>query len=325
MNYRILAIGSIAILSGLPQQARTETNECLSTLVKNVNTVLDTTATSYALIELIKRNLTTSEQKNIGGKFSSGGIDIGLNSADAQKASSDFLKQTKVNWDQKTMVNIVSQTLSDNAVEAYKTCTLGQQTVGPRVIAYDATPTQVNIKVKWVSAYDAPVIAPAKFDVTGSSTKILPPKPWKNQEERVYLLDRIKGQDLIFNATIGGKVDKIYIPYIPNVVVSRKVFAGLLYPASPVTLNKDYRASNVGPLQDCVSASPGREIVPGSARLKVDRSGHIDDTTYVKITEQDESRVCYSAYFRPLSRENPAHLYFQVIRDEVLQTYNLTN
>lgn len=303
------AIGLSAILVS-PCYA--QSGACLAALVQDVHAVSFHQEAAYNLVQLIQNNLSKSQRDQMGIAIPIHGVPVSLNSSQAAAIADDYYNQTGVTWNEDTSIRMISSTLSPNAVEAYKTCVNGQQVIGVRVIAFDATPAHVFVKIRWIAGPDAPNVAKANLEWSGGKPHFPFPHrlSWKNSVTKIILFDRDPQQDFMLFANIGGSADAAEVPYIAPVSITVTP-----HPVSdgPHDLETDTWGHNEGPRSRCIPAPFGEMIDPSTAHIKKTVwVGPIDSTTYAEITHADSTQVCWKDFLRPLTAHQGGLIQFYV-------------
>ena len=111
----------------------TQSDRCLATLVKDSKALSYNQATTYAFVQLINQQLSSAQRDAIGAAIPIGNVSLGLNSSQAMDITTDFFKQTGLQMESDTSLQMVSSTLSPEAVEAYRICVEGEHVSGPRI------------------------------------------------------------------------------------------------------------------------------------------------------------------------------------------------
>lgn len=304
-----------------------QADDCIKTLIQDVRGVQINSASTYAMTELINRNLSSSQQNELGATIPIKGVPVSLNSSSAKNLSTQFFQQTGVSWDHKTMIGLVSQTLSNNSVEAYRTCIDGQHVDGPRAFAYDATPREITVKVRWISSPHAPTSATATYDFSGVEDKTLQTE-WTTGEDRTFIFQRKRGMDFRFTVTIGGKSDRLFVPHLPQVRYNIEAI-NKRYPRDPnetIRMANDGTGRNQGPITHCENAPNGTEIDPSISEMNITlKVGALDHTTYAKITRNNTQQVCYEAFLRPLAKEGGGDFRFFMIYGLIKRVFTINN
>jgi hypothetical protein len=169
---------------------------------------------------------------------------------------------------------------------------------------YDANAKQATVKVAWWSPAEAPTSAKGEVRISGGNSQQAFPSYWRTGTSFVTVVDRMPGQDLRIVANIGGLADTAVVPHIPAISVTRTA-REVIQPSDRVTrLANDGTGRSVGPISGCYEAAGNGVIRSGSGSIVwIVRAGPIDHTSYAKITNQTEERVCWEAYLRPLARD----------------------
>ncbi len=294
--------------------AYAQSDRCLGSLIRDASSSSVHTATAFAMSDLINSMSSSVAKQEASITIPIDGVPINLGSMRARKLSTQFSQQTGVRWNQATRVQNVSSSVSANAVEAYRICTEGQHTSGTRVYVYDETPTQVSVKVAWWSPALSPTSARATVSVSGGTLQEPFPDSWSTGTSFIRIVDRVPRQDLRIVANIGGGPDTITVPYLPTVIV-RRATEEVTKPSAQgnLRLANDGSGRNQGPISECYAAPADGEVREGSASISwVARAGNIDATSYVKLTSQDDQRVCWEAFLRPLSRTGGGDMQFRI-------------
>ena len=124
--------------------------------------------------------------------------DIGV----ARRRSSQYFENSSLMWTHERLVSVATQTLSKNAVKAYKACIDGEHKSGPRVWIHSATEKTATAVLQWISAEGAPTKAEIKHDITGGKLRKNFKKKWNSNDSQSVIIEREQGTDL-------GHVDKL--------------------------------------------------------------------------------------------------------------------
>ena len=125
--------------------------------------------------------------------------------------------------------SLVTQTLSRNAVEAYKSCLAADRT-GPVIYIFNATPSVASLIVGWKGPVGAP--ATAKGEVVVSGGRVEPDingATWANNGEIAALINRDKDEDFYVSVTINNEGDS----------------AMLAKPLPPIDLSPDFESDGI--------------------------------------------------------------------------------
>jgi hypothetical protein len=288
--------------------------DCMPSLVRdNVSTSIDT-ATALILTDVMHKQLSSSDRQNIGGKATIYGTPYQVNSDRAKALSEQFSRQTGINYTDVNKVRILTSRLSDNAVDAFRSCISGAHEVGPRVYIYDANAEQATVKIVWKSAAQNKGDSDGIVTIVGGAAVTPFPTRWGINETRVSTVNRVPKQELRVTANIGGYSADWVAPYVPRVRATRSVsLVNEPKPPSFLRLANDGTGANQGPISDCYSAVKDAQIVTNSVAVKsIARAGNINDTSYVKITSETNSKVCWEAFLRPLSRNGGGDMQWRI-------------
>lgn len=322
---RVLCISFL--LAALPAAA--QQGNCLLALTKDVQTVSSTSASSYALSRLVDQQVASQDKSKVGATIPIEGTPVSLTSDRARRFVSKFFEQTNVNWDDAATLAMVSQTLSSNAVAAYRTCVDGEHRSGPRAFAHNATSEEVTITVRWLAPPRAPTTANATYEISGGQAKGALKSRWSTGESDSFIVKRNKGTDIRIVVNIGGETVQggVFVPYVPRVRVT-PVRETVTYPPlgqSPLRLVTDSRGSNFS-MQRCLASPPGVEIDHLAANASVElKAGPLDETTYARIDREKSNyaMVCWDALLRPLVSGRGGDMYFRILYPTLAWNFEL--
>jgi hypothetical protein len=283
-------------------------SNCKEALVRDVHSMSLDSAQAFAMHKVLQSSFTSDERSKLDATIPINGVPVAFNSERASKLANHFFSQTGLQWNEQTSIDLLSQTLSSNAVEAYRTCINGQHTSGPRAVAYDATPEQIIVQVVWFSAAGADTEADATYTIAGGTTQDKLPKEWITGERRRFLFKRTKGEDFTFIVNIGNDADHIFAPNLPRVIVeTRKEIV-----MEPRSLANDGSGRNQL-INDIIHAPDGAEIDPSGSGVEVTtKVGNLDHTTFARIDEANTALIRWSAFLRPLSRQGGGTFVFRI-------------
>lgn len=296
--------------------------DCIDALVKDFTSADIQTSSYYALSDLLANDKRLSDRSRKGVSVLIDGVNVSTDSDQARRLRESFYRDTGVNWSHENKIALVSSSLSRNAVEAYKTCVDGKHNSGLRVIAFNATPTEITVKIRWISSPRAPTEAKAIYEFTGAAPRPLE-EDWKTGEEKEFVFARKRKEDFRFSAEIGGETDRVFVPWAPRIELIEQRDTRR-FPSGGKRMADDGTARNQGPIQECSYASHGSEILPQTASVNVTiKVGPLDGSTYAKLTHKDHDRVCYESFFRPLEKGKGGDFRFYISYREVKRTFRL--
>lgn len=312
-----------------PAYANAQASACVAALVKDITTVSATSTRAYALSRLVDQQTSKQDKEKIGATIPIDGVPVSLTSDRARRFVSKFYEQTNVNWDEATALAIVSQSLSSNAVSAYRTCIDGEHRSGPRAYAHNATSDEVTIDVRWLAPVKAPTTAQGSIEITGGVPTTKLKTKWESGESRSFIVKRNKGEDIRISINIGGESVPagIFVPYVARVRATQKRETITLPPIgqAPFRLVTDSKGSNQW-MERCEAAQPGVEIDYLAANASVElKAGPLDETTYVKI-DRDNSNyamVCWDAWMHPLVSGRGGDMNFRILYPTVTWNFEV--
>lgn len=321
-----LAGASVALA---PAYANDQASACIGSLVKDITTVSATSTSAYALSRLVDQQTSTQDKAKVGATIPIDGVPVSLTSDRARRFVGKFYEQTNVNWNDATALAIVSQSLSSNAVSAYRTCIEGEHRSGPRAYAHNATSDHVTIDVRWVAPVGAPKTAQGSIEITGGIPTTKLKTTWESGESSSFIVKRNKGEDIRVSINIGKESvpGGIFVPYVARVRVTPKRETITLPPIgqAPFRLVTDSRGTNFK-VERCEAAPPGVEIDHPAANSSVEQmAGPLDETTYVKINrdKSNYAMVCWDALLRPLVSGRGGDMYFRILYPTVTWNFEV--
>jgi hypothetical protein len=289
-------------------------NDCLGTLIQDRKALSFSQASAFALSDVLSQSFSSQEQDNLGVTIPIDGVPVALDGQRAQNIAQQFFQQTGLKWDQETSLSIFTSTLSENAVEAYKACILGQKTSGPKIIAYDATDTEITVKISWQSPPAAPTSSVATYTISGGKPQSALPKTWRTGQSNSFIFSRDSKADFRMTVNIGGEEDHVFVPFVPTITVKRDVIH-VTMPSDdqpPLILEGDGSGNNQE-MSACYNAPDGYNILQGTASVEMlVKVGNLDNTSKVEITTDDGTFVCWHAFLRPLSKEGGGNMRWRI-------------
>jgi hypothetical protein len=297
--------------------------DCMKALIQDTRNVALDSASSYALIDLLNSTSLSDRVDNTDLSATIKGVPVSLRSDRARRRAETFFRQTQVKWDQRTKVSMVSQTLSEKSVDAYRACVDGQLKSGPRVLAFNATPETVQVKITWIAPVGAPTEAQATYEITGAEQRDFP-RTWKTGSDQSFVLTRKKGQSISLVVNIGGQSDRTYIPYVPRVKETVTEATRRIPGSESIVLSND-GTGHTQFTKECVYAAGGEEFDPQRIDIAIEkRTGAFSSKgTFAKVTSQSEDKACFEAQLSPLSKGNAAILKFYMKYQVVTYSYEV--
>lgn len=193
--------------------------QCLQALVQDKGYLDAREASSLATWQLLERSSSSNTDISGGLTVPIEGVPIQGKGAYMKAESDRYMNESNLNWTQERLVSVATQTLSANAVDAFKACMNGNRS-GPRITVYNATPTQATIKVQWIAPVNAPTeTADVAISTSGGQFDTSAfPRVWRTGQAFSAILTRDPKQDLRLTANIGGETDNEFVAFLPPVI-----------------------------------------------------------------------------------------------------------
>lgn len=195
-------------------------SSCYQALAKDKATLNLQESTSLAILELLKRTSGSSDKwaASVTVPLQIGAVPISAERAQSETQS--YFHQSSLNWTQERLVSVATQTLSTNAVKAYKICVDGSHRTGPRVIVSNATSTEVTVQISWAAPPHSPSEATLHLGMSGGTLADTFPTRWKSGEAASRIVTREATTDLRITVDIGGETTDEFVSYIPPAATS---------------------------------------------------------------------------------------------------------
>ena len=244
---RSAALVSVCVISIAVSSSPTSAAEdCFKALIQDrVKFDLHDTR-ALAITELIRQN--TSESDNAEAKYGAFGA-----SRSRQKAA-NFFSDTTGKYNSERIESLATQTLSKNAVIAYRECVRGKKD-GPIIAVHDARANAAPVPIRWTTPPGAKIPADGEVSFDGGTPiKGFPPK-WSANKTHGEIVRRQIGQDLRVVANIGDDSDNVFIaawedrPPPPEIKPVTQLYAGTQpnRNASEVTVSPNHKSGTTKP------------------------------------------------------------------------------
>lgn len=240
---------------------------CAEALVSNFQRFDFRSATDIAAYQLVRQERQREGKTDISATIPIYGVPVQLGYKDQKKAIDRYFSDSRYRWTEQRVLSVATQTLSKEAVEAYKAC-INRKNYGVSLAVYDARPDAVTLAIRWVAPPGAPTTASAAVEIAGGSLDRGYPAQWQNNQSFARIVRRDSRRDLRIAVNIGGDSDQELVAYIPPVQIEpapAPTRAALLYRG--VIPNK-----NAGELGDNAGHKGGAHPI-GHAVQEGDRSG----------------------------------------------------
>ncbi|MBR0802854.1 hypothetical protein JQ636_04820 [Bradyrhizobium japonicum] len=180
--------------------------DCFRTLIQDTRQFYERDISSLALAELIRREKSGSV--DLAGQYGPYGGSF------AQKSAQSYFGQSNVQYNRDRLESLATQTLSGNAVAAYRDC-LRNGRPGPIIYVHNARPDAVTVTVKWVGAPRAASPTQGEISLTGGTLERPFPASWRTNESYARIVFRESGKDFRIVANIGGDSENAFVAYLP--------------------------------------------------------------------------------------------------------------
>ncbi|MFH1342987.1 MAG: hypothetical protein ABIL01_17555 [Pseudomonadota bacterium] len=191
--------------------------QCLHTLVQDKSYLNYRETSSLALMRLIQQS--SKKESGWSGNVTVPiyGVPVNFGASGHEKATNSYFDNTKINWSQERLLSVATQTLSKNAVEAYKACVHGRKNNGVDIIVYDARPDAVTVSIRWIAPPGAPTQQSGSVTMSGGRPQNQFPSVWLSGSVFGNIIYRSANEDLRIVANVGNDTDNGFVAYLPPV------------------------------------------------------------------------------------------------------------
>jgi hypothetical protein len=222
--FKHLVLFSFLIFSSIAGVASAQTDRCAAALIQDYGKLDLRKTSSLALAELYRQSRSNDQNWAVGITVPIEGIPVSGSAESAESTRESYFRQSSLDWSFERVESVATQTLSDNAVEAYRICKDGEHRAGPRILAYRATSEGVTVEIRWISSGGAPTRETgASIVVEGGTVDDAFPTTWETGDRRTRFIRREPGRDIRIRADIGPETDSIFISRIPDQPTIRPV------------------------------------------------------------------------------------------------------
>lgn len=193
-------------------QALADQSDCVRALIQDKGYFSLREASSLAQFRLLEQSSSSESDLSANAEIPEI-ISVGFGSAKSRTKS--FFENSSLNWTQERIVSVATQTLSKNAVEAYKACVYGRHDIGPRIFVHDATEEEATVLIHWKPGPGQNEAEDLKISLTGGKLKAPFIKSLEPGTEDSAIVIRESGKDFRITATIGGRSDAAFVSRWP--------------------------------------------------------------------------------------------------------------
>ncbi|WP_264772659.1 hypothetical protein [Defluviimonas salinarum] len=219
-----LGFACFQVFCSIAGVAAAQTDRCAAALIQDHGKLDLRQTSSLALAELYRQSISNDKNWAAGVTVPIEGVPLSGSAESAESTRESFFRQSSLDWSFERVESVATQTLSDNAVEAYRICKDGEHRTGPRILAYRATREGVTVEIRWISGGGAPTRETgASIVVEGGTVDNAFPTTWETGDSRTRFVRREPGRDIRIRADIGPGTDSIFISRMPDPPATRPV------------------------------------------------------------------------------------------------------
>lgn len=189
--------------------------DCLASLIQDRSQFRLQEASSLALARLVSQSQQRSDDLSLGARIPIEGVPVEGRADYANRRASSYFENTNLEWNQERIVSVATQTLSQNAVEAYRICVRGRQN-GPLIIVHQANAQEATVTIRWQHfGQPTPPPQPVVVQISGGQWNRPFSGVWEANSADARILRRVPGQDVRIVATVAGDADTAFIARVP--------------------------------------------------------------------------------------------------------------
>lgn len=173
MMLRILVFLSLLVALHSPSQAASSAlNPCIGNLILDHGAIVTSDWSSLALIRMVEETTSNANDADFDIGVPIDGLPIQGAFQQASQASRHSFQHSSLDWTHQRLVSVATQTLSDNAVSAYRTCVEGQRRTGLFVTVHDATNSAATVTIRWIARNQAEAKSLVSLEVTHTGGRL---------------------------------------------------------------------------------------------------------------------------------------------------------
>lgn len=312
MKHHLYA-GSFVVLSTFFVDPALAQQPCWRGLIQDETTYKSDVLANYALA----RAVSTESSRNTSAEATVPieGLPIGGSFSDSRR--NQFEENTNIQWNFNEAVSYLSRKVSPEVARAYLQCVKwNSQQGGVKVWTEDFDEDSAVIMVRYDTPPGGQLQPSLDLTIAGAEPVNTLPTQLSSGQSTQFLVRRNEEQKIRVIANAGNTSDSVEIPFVPAIRATTST--------RPVTRGP-FRFANDGSGRNqrfgaCERSTEGWTVRPDSARaVTTMKVGNIDDTTFVRISNQTQFEVCYEGLLRPLSAEGGGDFRF-LINFEEMQT-----
>lgn len=193
-----------------------QTGGCAQALIQDVGSLDLRETGSLARAELFRRERGQDINWAAGLTIPIKGVPVSGSAESAEATREHFFQSSELSWNTERLASVSTQTLSRNAVEAYRACIDGQHKSGPRILVHNATREQATVSISWQSPTGGRGTTDrVSIDISGGTFRGSFPNSWIDNESNSVIVDREAGQDMRVVANIGAETDNVFVSRVP--------------------------------------------------------------------------------------------------------------
>jgi hypothetical protein len=209
MRRLILALAFFPMMVGGQQH-------CVAALLQDKTQLDLAESSSLALAMMVKRSHFAKSDWSGSLGIQIKGVPLEAGASRAKETTEDYFSNSNIEWSEKRIVSVATQTLSSNAVDAYNTCIQAHAMYGPRILVHSATRSGATVEIRWVSPPYAPTNSKADVFVSGAVLSHPFPTQWQTGVSSSRIVLRKPDKDFRITVDIGGMTASELVSAIPG-------------------------------------------------------------------------------------------------------------
>ncbi|MEP9356882.1 hypothetical protein ABLE93_25460 [Xanthobacter sp. KR7-65] len=196
-------------------------NNCAKALIQDKTRIDVHDVSTLAALRLLQQSSTKSSGWSGSINVPISGVPVGIGANSAEDVTNDYFSKSTINWTRDRLESVATQTLSQNAADAYKTCIRGQLPLS--IIVSDAKDDALTVTVKFIVPSNSIKSANGQVSISGGKPLVDFPKKWSPGESNSAIIKRDKNSDFRIVANVGGFTDSALVAFIPPPPVFAKI------------------------------------------------------------------------------------------------------